>query len=92
MYFQLLAGLHSDIVNHKTYSAGDIVPSDKDLVAAFGSSKFRRLSEQEVAALEPEQECCCMSKCVRTEPVMGDELADDEPTRRVKKHKRIVRA
>lgn len=51
-YFQLLIGKHYDARTGKSYTAGDIVKSDDNLVAAFGSDKFRKLSAKEVAEMQ----------------------------------------
>lgn len=82
MYYQLLCGRHADVKSGRSYTAGDIVKSEGNLVAAFGANKFRKLSDEEAQDYIP----CCMSKCVRTEPVMGAE----QPKR--KRVKRKVKA
>lgn len=52
MYFQLLIGGHFDAIKKIKYSAGDIIPSEKDLAKSHGSDKFRKLTKKEVAAME----------------------------------------
>jgi hypothetical protein len=83
-HFQLLTGKHSDFKgSDKThpptiFTCGDIVESDTDLVAKFGSGKFRKLSRKEVRALEADDEHA--------------EVTTDEPVkkRRKKKRKEVV--
>jgi len=53
-YFQLLYGIHSEY--GKKFTAGDTIESKSDLVVIFGSNKFRRLSDDEVANLQNESE------------------------------------
>ncbi len=55
MKFQLLSGFHED-ENGERYEAGDLVVSDIDLVKCFGSNKFRRLTDEEFAAMKPQDE------------------------------------
>jgi hypothetical protein len=52
-YYQLLVGCHSDL--RRNYVAGDVVKSSADLVKVFGSDKFRRLSDKEIAAMQTKE-------------------------------------
>lgn len=84
MFFQLLCGIHNDLRSGKRFTAGDIVPCDHDLVQAFGSNKFRRLSDKEVAQLQPADEG------VASQTPLDDEAeADGQPRR--KHHKKKAR-
>jgi len=73
-FYQLLYGIHSE--HGKKFTAGDIVKSKSELVAKFGSNKFRRLNDDEVSQLQTD------------EPKAGDEPDTAEQPKRVKHHKR----
>lgn len=89
MYFRLLQGVH--IEKGRTYEAKGVraedgtvdypnqpvVESDRDLVAAFGSTKFCRLSKGEAEML--------LSKSEKAPPVEED--SDEEKTKTAKKEK-----
>ena len=77
MYFQLLSGLHKDIVSGKSYVAGDVIQSDADLVNNFGSNKFRKLSQKEIAAMQD------------TGNVTVNETKEEQP-KQFKRHKKVV--
>ena len=51
-YYMLLIGAHFNAILGKKYTAGDVIPSDSNLVTRFGSEKFRKLTKKEVVALE----------------------------------------
>ena len=56
MHFQLLIGIYNDIRTGQHFTAGDIIKTDADLVKSFGSDKFRRLSNKEIAAMQNQDE------------------------------------
>ena len=51
-YFQLLVGIHYDARTGRSYTAGDIVADEGNLVKAFGSDKFRKLSDKEITSMQ----------------------------------------
>lgn len=52
-YYQLLCGIHSEY--GKIFTAGDIVESKANLPQKFGSNKFRKLSDEEVAEMKTDE-------------------------------------
>ena len=79
MFFQLLYGIHLE--HGVKHTAGDVFESNNDLVASFGSDKFRRLSEQEVKQLKA------------SEPATKQTRVENITTKRVKvkRHKKKVK-
>lgn len=54
-YYMLLIGSHFNAIIKKKYTAGDVISSESDLVAKFGSEKFRKLTKKEIAAMQTDE-------------------------------------
>lgn len=82
MKFKLLAGGHAERtpgsggrVKQKHYRKGDVIESDTDLEARFGSTKFQRIHEAEKPAKSKEKE---PSKSVLEQSNEGAGTIEDE--------------
>jgi hypothetical protein len=59
-FFQILAGCYKQQIapgkyNPKVFEPGDIFQDERDLVKKFGSGKFRKLSDKEIAEYQAQQ-------------------------------------